>query len=111
MTTAIDFGTAYLAKVLAYAVADAKAVGNEGKVMISDEGTPLWFEGTPEGILRAASYAKEVDGLLNYRVHQSSFLILFDGPYNDYWTGAEIVNDGNERSGIYTEMANKELGI
>lgn len=110
MTTAIDYGTAYLARVLAHAVAAAKAVGNEGKVSITDEGETTLYDATPEGILEAAAYAKEVDGILNYRVHQASFVILYDGPYY-HENAAEIVNDGNQRSGIFTAMADKELGI
>lgn len=110
MTDKIDFGTAYLARVLAHAVAAAHKVGNEGKVSITDEGETTLYPSTPEGILEAAQYAKEVDGLLNYRVHLASFVVLYDGPY-DHGNAAEVINDGNARSELYTKLADVDFGL
>ena len=103
--TSIDYGTDYLAKVLAYAVRVHLQAGGSGKIGVYDPDQQV-FEPTLENIAEAAGHASQVDGFVTYRVGGATFQVLYDGPYEDWPTGEEIIQDCNDRASFLMNAYN-----
>lgn len=73
------------------------ATGATGIIVDDGEGEKINFATNEPGIIQAADYATEVDGVLAYQVDRAVLHVLYDGPYNED-SAEEIINDTNGRA-------------
>lgn len=70
---------------------------NSETIMVDDGEDKHFYPMTENGVKDACRWALEIDGQIVIRVHRATFVVLYDGPYDDD-TKAEIIMDGNMRS-------------
>lgn len=70
---------------------------NSETIMVDDGEDKHFYPMTESGVKDACRWALEIDGQIVIRVHRATFVVLYDGPYDDD-NKAEIIMDGNMRS-------------
>lgn len=94
--SANDQGLVFLRKVIGLCL----KAENTNVIMVTEHGERYAYDGSPEGIKKAAQWAYDVDGVVRYTIGNAVALTLFDGPYYKE-NRAEIIMDSNER---YSEI-------
>lgn len=87
-----DQGLVFLRKVISLCL----KAENTDVIMVTEHGERYAYDGSPEGVKKAAQWAADVDGVVRYTIGKAVALVLFDGPYCRE-NRAEIIMDSNER--------------
>ena len=106
-----DLGLAYLFALLKLAVRSEKLVKAVQPSCLVNDGVGYKLFGSSELLLlKAAEVAQDVDGIVNYKIGEALFRVIYDGPYTAD-NAAEIVNDTNEEGEQVQALLNQELGL
>lgn len=65
------------------------------KIRVYDGVDVQKFDTDEPGVMAAANYAPDVDGIVYYSIGKATIQVLYDGPYSEE-NFQEIINDANE---------------
>ena len=86
-----DPGLGYLRKALRTLITKTGAT----EIRLDDGSEVTTHPASEDGVMAAASWAPEIDGILQYYVGEAVLRVIFDGPYSEA-NAAEIINDMNQ---------------